>query len=248
MQKHIVLSSKVFSGDVHYRKHPDWQKYLDLLADMNEVKGVVVHQHPFKRNQYNSNLVFLEHDEDAQLKHFKDSFGKAELFKVPVHEHWTLDHFDKLALCKTYAEMNGLALQIIDRLSQPVRQVCGPITTGGFGDAKRNLRVFTKAIVELSKEITVFDQMPFEPPMWSILKNRTAKDYDNTILTDFYLPIFESKKVRTLCFLPNWKESYGANWEHEQAKRIGLAIRYLTWADIGLEGKKLDKFVSLQAA
>ena len=121
-----------------------------------------------------------------------------------------------------------VASRIMNRVPEPRIQVCGPISTGGKGSINANLEVFNNKIKELQSEgFNVFDQMPFETPMHKmILKFMTKDKYMESILTDFYLPIFEGGYISELHFLPDWKSSYGANWEHEQAERLGIKIIY----------------------
>lgn len=106
--------------------------------------------------------------------------------------------------------------------------MCGPISTGGFGSIKANLNSFNDAIINLqSKNLNVFDQMPFEIPMKNLKYKLSGGEYMEDILTNFYLPIFESGRIQELYFLPHWQSSHGSNWEHEQAKRLGIKITYL---------------------
>jgi len=63
--------------------------------------------------------------------------------------------------------------------------------------------------------------------MHRIKSQREYDNYDELLLTDFYLPIFESRLVHKLYFLPDWESSTGASWEHKQAIRIGLEIEYI---------------------
>lgn len=121
-----------------------------------------------------------------------------------------------------------VASRIMNRIPEPRIQVCGPISTGGRGSIDANLKVFNTKIKELQyKNLNVFDQMPFEDPMHKMMLKFTKKDeYMESILTDFYLPIFEGNYISEFHFLPDWQSSYGATWEHEQAKRIGIKIIY----------------------
>jgi hypothetical protein len=121
-----------------------------------------------------------------------------------------------------------VANRIMNHIPKPRVQVCGPISTGGRGSIDANIEVFNDKIKELQKEgFNVFDQMLFEGSMHKMMLKFSKKDeYMESILTDFYLPIFEGGYISELYFLPDWQSSYGANWEHKQAERLGIKIKY----------------------
>ncbi len=140
-----------------------------------------------------------------------------------MNQWWTPDDAAALERAASFPELGRIALRIVARMPQPLGQVCGPISTGGFGLIERNLERFREAIRTLTGlGHFIFDQMPFQEPMADILKRRrqTAPD----LLAGFYLPLFESQWIRTLYFLPHWHTSVGASWEREQAIRLKLEI------------------------
>ena len=51
--------------------------------------------------------------------------------------------------------------------------------------------------------------------------------YPEAILDDFYSPIFNSGLIKEFYFMPNWQSSKGANWEHNEANRLGIKVSYL---------------------
>ena len=141
-------------------------------------------------------------------------------------QYWKEEDFEGVKQAKDFKELYVIAEKILKIMPRPIVQVCGPIGTGGLGNVEDNLKAFDKTIRYLqAKGLNVFDQMPFEWPMQDLKKKVT--DGANTILQDFYLPLFESGKIKTLYFIKGWETSYGANWEHDQAKRIGIDIVYL---------------------
>lgn len=147
---------------------------------------------------------------------------------MATYHHWTDNHLSKLDVLKTYAELREVALEFLRELPKPIVQVCGPITTGGRGSIEENMKAFGDAIGYLSTQgKTVFDQRPFEIPMQRIKMQAEQDGYPFDLLEEFYLPIFESKLIDELFFLPDWESSTGAKWEHEQAKRLGIKISYL---------------------
>lgn len=142
-------------------------------------------------------------------------------------KYWTAEDIELLGKVKTVKEMFDIALRVLSRMARPVVQVCGPITSGGKGNVDLNIKYLNDKISELQeKGINVFDQMVFEDATMR-LKDELSKDkYFMDLFTYFYLPVFESGFIDGLCFLPGWESSRGANWEHEQAKRLGLRITY----------------------
>lgn len=144
------------------------------------------------------------------------------------YHHWTHNHLSKLDVLQTYAEMREVALAFLEELPKPIVQVCGPITTGGRGSIEENIKAFGEAIAYLSAQgKIVFDQRPFEIPMQRAKMIAKKEGYPFDLLEEFYLPIFESKLIEELFFLPGWESSTGAKWEHEQAVRLGIKISYL---------------------
>ncbi len=141
--------------------------------------------------------------------------------------YWTPVEKALLTKASNFKELHEIARRIILRMPAPRGQVCGPISTGGKGSIKENLKEFEKAISYLEEQgQIVFNQLPFEDPMDRILRVGQGTPTD-TLLNEFYLPIFEARLVSTLFFLDNWQTSAGATWEHEQARRLKLEIVYL---------------------
>jgi len=109
--------------------------------------------------------------------------------------------------------------------------VCGSISTGGRS-VEENLVVFEKSIAAMPHYgYLVFDQMPWEKKIeffhHLFYKTNDPNVYHWDILEVFYKPIFSSKKIKTAFFLPGWKRSTGASWEHEKCKELGIEIIYL---------------------
>lgn len=145
-------------------------------------------------------------------------------------KYWQQEYFDRLETSLTYKELFIIAKDVLKRMPPPVGQVCGPISTGGANSIEKNLKRFEEAVATLQQQgIEIFNQVPSEIPMQQIKSTRAREfdSYDDTLLDDFYLPIFESKLVHKLYFLPDWESSIGAKWEHEQALRLGLKIEYM---------------------
>lgn len=143
--------------------------------------------------------------------------------------YWREKDWQDLEIAESISDLFKIAERIIDRMDKPFVQVCGPIGTGGLGSVEANLNAFNNTIIKLQHDgLNVFDQMPFEIPIQRI-KERLIKDggYFSSILTDFYCPIFTSGLVSAFYFMPNWQTSFGAKWEHEEAKKLGIKIIYL---------------------
>ena len=143
-------------------------------------------------------------------------------------QFWTDEDIAALDFVETLTDMHAVAHRVLHRMPDPVVQVCGPISTGGRGSVEANLSAFTEIISELQeKGHHVFDQVPFEIPMKKLKVTLAPGEYLETILTDFYQPLFESKKIVAFYFMADWESSHGAKWEHEQALRLGIEIIYL---------------------
>ena len=140
-------------------------------------------------------------------------------------QFWTPDDQQTIVAAQSFVELSHVALAVLGRMPQPVGQVCGPISTGGLGSIKKNLAVFDATIDRLIAEgRTIFDQMPFEEHFFRIINSAWATRHNNQLLEDFYRPIFESRQVSTLYFIPGWESSKGATWEHELGQHLCLSL------------------------
>lgn len=130
----------------------------------------------------------------------------------------------------SFADLARHALEVIAvrRLSEIV---CGPITTGGFGEAGMNVLLFNHAIELLELEgRPMFNQISYEfrlAQLDTAWKKEGNGDYCHPILTDFYEPIFRSRRLHRAWFLPGWETSVGATWEHEILSELRCSIMYL---------------------
>jgi hypothetical protein len=143
-------------------------------------------------------------------------------------QYWWENDWKDLENAKSVADLHAIAERIISRMNKPLIQVCGPIGTGGLGSVEKNLNVFNDTIIKLQeKGFDIFDQMPFEDQMQNMKKKFSSDQVVENILNHFYLPIFKSGAISTFYFMPGWQTSIGANWEHEEAQKLGIKIVYL---------------------
>lgn len=143
--------------------------------------------------------------------------------------YWEEKDWQDLNNVESVSDFYVIAKRIINRMPKNLVQVCGPIGTGGLGSKEANLNAFNETIKDLQRKgLNVFDQMPFEAPMQELKEKVMPNgEYFESILTDFYQPLFESSVIYKFCFMPNWQSSKGANWEHEKAKELNIEIVYL---------------------
>ena len=145
----------------------------------------------------------------------------------------------------SYQELCGIALTQLERMHSvwqarqdkqhplpPIGVVCGPISNGGVGrgDREVNLQVFGVAVASFQheREGFFFSQMPYEDVIGDLKRADIIKlgkpVADLKLLTEFYLPLFESGKIGEMLFLPDWQTSSGATWERRQGERLGISI------------------------
>jgi len=118
------------------------------------------------------------------------------------------------------------ALLEISKMKYPVIQFCGPISTGGFGNATENLECLYSVIqTSIKRGMSVFNQVSYERRLDKILTDH--HEYDYPLLDFFYSPILTSKKISGLVFLPLWETSIGSQWEHDIGQSLHLPIHYL---------------------
>jgi hypothetical protein len=149
-----------------------------------------------------------------------------------LKEYYSAENLKRIKEANNYKQLLGVAMEVLLRIRrenplEPIAMVCGPISTGGTGSRDKNLKIFDKAIERLSADgLLIFSQMPFEEDMERIYKS--DPDLQGIrLLEEFYLPIFKMKVIKLLCFLSGWEDSIGAQWEHTQAKQLGIPIIYL---------------------
>lgn len=120
-------------------------------------------------------------------------------------------------------------------------QFCGPISTGGLGNAEENIECLESFIIDSIKMgIPVFNQLKYENDFNTILGPMIG--YDHDLLEYFYRPIFESGLIKYLIFLPNWETSYGCKWEMDLALKLGIQIIVMDdYLVSNLELRKLTK-------
>lgn len=142
--------------------------------------------------------------------------------------YWKQNNLEDLEKIQSFSEMFSIAQDILSRMPERLGQVCGPITTGGYGSKEENLKFLSKSINNLQDQgIDIFDQMPFEETVHRLFEDGALQQTHADILNNFYLPLFSSGKITTLYFVQGWESSKGACWEHDKAKELGLSIVYL---------------------
>lgn len=142
---------------------------------------------------------------------------------------------ERCSAADSFAELLPIALEELHKFPEGCGGVCGPISTGGYGNPEKNLRAFAATIKEMLRlGNPVFSQAPYEERIfafrkrWQDADSANAGQYYRPILDDFYLPLFETGLVKQAWFIPGWRSSQGAVWEHQQLKRLGADIKYLS--------------------
>ena len=140
-------------------------------------------------------------------------------------QYWTEEDFDALQNAQNIQDVFSIAKDVLSRMPDTLAQVCGPITSGGKGSIGENLKYLDEQIDKLQQQgVHIFDQMPFEETFQRIAYSKTSTEHHDDILNDFYEPVFQLGKIKTMYFIPGWESSKGAQWEYERAKRLGMEI------------------------
>ena len=104
--------------------------------------------------------------------------------------------------------------------------VCGPISTGGCGSAEDNFLVFNRTIISLQDEgFPIFSQIPYESGIGKLRQawnDAGNSGYCMPILHEFYAPLFRTGLITCAWFIPGWESSFGARWEREECKKLGI--------------------------
>ena len=136
---------------------------------------------------------------------------------------------NKIDSVKTFEELADIGIETLKQMSlsgKPIVQICGPITTGGFGNHKKNLAYLEKAIKLANKKgLQVFDQTLFDNAMSKLsVKYTEMNEYNTPVLETFYRKVFESGLIAKVIFLPDWQSSKGATWERNVASRFHMKV------------------------
>lgn len=133
-----------------------------------------------------------------------------------------------IARAMTIEELREIAFRILERIPRPTGMVCGPISSGGWGNIKANILTLLEAIERLQRNgKNIFNQTIFEDAFTRIMKTRINLIDPFLLLEEFYRPLFEGGGITTLYFLRAWRSSLGTCWEHEEAKRLGMKKNHL---------------------
>lgn len=144
--------------------------------------------------------------------------------------YWTRKELLALESVKSMDNLAEIAITILARMSKqkkPIVQICGPMSTGGFYNLSKNMRIFEHIISKAENAgHLVFNQIPFQK---SIIKICNFKEdftvYPIEILEIFYKKIFKSGFISKTLFIPDYKSfkgyksSKGASWEYELCKK-----------------------------
>ena len=137
----------------------------------------------------------------------------------------TPEELRQLAAATEFKQLVPVGVGVVARIGSGIHEVCGPITTGGFGCPKKNLAFFGFAIEELWRRgIPVFDVRPYQDAMDRIIEEQNITDYPWALLEEFYGPVFESGHIVKGLFLPDWQTSKGANWERQKLTSLGIPV------------------------
>jgi len=157
--------------------------------------------------------------------------GQTSIAIKRIHDplqFYELHDINQMSMAQSYRDLTPIGMRVLNRIPGEAVMVCGPISSGGVGFMKGNIRVLRAAIMRVAASgECVFTQLPFEGAMQNI-KSRLLPESDALSLLElFYRPLFESGMIKRLYFVPSWKSSAGACWEHGVALELGIEIRYL---------------------
>lgn len=135
----------------------------------------------------------------------------------------------------TFEELADKALELVGE-TRGLAMVCGPITTGGTDNQVYNFQIMSAVVAGLERQgKQLFNQMPYELGLRKLLYNWETEGntgYCMPILTVFYARLFKEGVITEGYFIPGWRSSIGASWEHEQLLKLGHTVHDLTSAEI----------------
>jgi hypothetical protein len=145
------------------------------------------------------------------------------------YSHWTEVEEKALEDAGSMGDLAEIALVILERMAKkkkPIVEICGPMSTGGFGNIKDNMELF-EAMIDSATEhdLTVFNQVVFQDAMVRLLPKHSEHHYAWDILDIFYRRIFDSGLISEFLFSPNWYTSRGACWELLESLKVCINRR-----------------------
>jgi hypothetical protein len=152
------------------------------------------------------------------------------------YNYWSEEKLRLLAEAKSFKEVADVAISVLRSMPTDIKisELCGPISTGGFGDPRKNLLLFERCVEELRiRDFNPLDVTPMEKKLKELERNWKAEGnsgYCFPILETVYGKIFQSGFIKRAFFLPNWETSFGARWEHKTLNELGIKI--LNFPDI----------------
>lgn len=147
--------------------------------------------------------------------------------------YWSAEDLARRDQIRSFRELGHFGVDVLRKAGQPLCQVCGPISTGGFGNFETNMLVFQRTIeVLLCRGYNMFNQLPLQEVIIRLCQdwrkqNGNTNEYCWPILEEVYAPLFESGCIELGCFIPNWETSEGTFWEHQKIGELGIKRFYV---------------------
>ena len=138
----------------------------------------------------------------------------------------------RLAATKSFQDVGIILLYEAMKFLDGAEIVCGPISTGGFGNLKQNLAAFEGTILDLQAQgRPILNQMPYEDKIFELksawLEVNPTSDYCWPTLWKIYFPTFAARLIKVAHFLPGSESSVGARWEKKWLAHFGAQINEL---------------------
>ena len=133
----------------------------------------------------------------------------------------------------TFQNLADIARTQLQAFGGKAEIVCGPISTGGYGNVVANLLMFNHAIEVLQAHgRRVWSQVPFEAGLAELhnkwMEEHPTATYCYPIMTDFYWPILTPDLVCRAWFIDGergWETSTGAKMEWQRLGELGIDRR-----------------------
>jgi hypothetical protein len=140
----------------------------------------------------------------------------------------TIEEKQALQSVCTFAGLAEIALSTLVRMKcqyTEIVQICGPMSTGGFGDFQKNMAWFNRAIeVAVSHGVAVFNQILFQEELMRICGWKEGAPYPMELLVEFYGSVLSAGYITKGLFLPRWETSLGTRWERTFLSERGIAV------------------------
>jgi hypothetical protein len=122
----------------------------------------------------------------------------------------------------SFLELQKVAVAVLERMPDPIIGLADPFSTSRKDS---DLTLFNKTTIELCNfGVNLFNEIPFQKKIQDLkidfFQKNPSKDICDSLTREFFGPLLETGKIKTLLCLPQYESFFGSYWMTEVAIRI----------------------------